>query len=210
MHKVALSLVVIAASGAYVWDQARQQDAPAVDALLADEAAASAGASRTPASSDGEATSESAKSIECPPVAPETTAGAQVAIAPRPGPEVTAAGAQVAIVPRPRPEVTAAAMTTVAAQGMADGTYTGPTTDAYYGPMQIEAVVQGGQIVKLRALQYPSDRRTSLAINRQALPLLRDEVIAAQSADVDIITGATLTSEAFIRSLRGALAQAGQ
>lgn len=193
MHKVALSLVVIAASGAYVWDQARQEGASPVDALLADEAVAPAAAGRTPASSDGASTSESVKSLECPPVAPETIAGAQVAIA-----------------PLPRPEVTTAAMTTVAAQGMADGTYTGPTTDAYYGPMQIEAVVQGGQIVKLRALQYPSDRRTSLAINRQALPMLRDEVIAAQSADVDIITGATLTSQAFIRSLRGALAQAGQ
>ena len=78
MHKVALSLVVIAASGAYVWDQARQEGASPVDALLADEAVAPAAAGRTPASSDGASTSESVKSLECPPVAPETIAGAQI------------------------------------------------------------------------------------------------------------------------------------
>ena len=54
----------------------------------------------------------------------------------------------------------------------------------------------------------PSDRRTSVMINRQALPMLRDEVVQAQSANVDVISGATLTSEAFIRSIGGALQQA--
>jgi uncharacterized protein with FMN-binding domain len=57
-------------------------------------------------------------------------------------------------------------------------------------------------------LQYPSDRRTSIAINRRALPVLRSEAIAAQSANVDIVSGATLTSEAFIESLGAALREA--
>ena len=52
-------------------------------------------------------------------------------------------------------------------------------------------------------------RGTSIAINSQALPMLRNEVIAAQSANVDIISGATLSSDAFIRSLNGALSKAG-
>jgi len=90
----------------------------------------------------------------------------------------------------------------------ADGRYTGPAVNAYYGMVQIQAIVENGRVARLKVLQYPSDRQTSVAINRQALPLLRDEVIDAQTAEVDVISGATLTSEAFIKSLSGALAQA--
>lgn len=96
----------------------------------------------------------------------------------------------------------------LAASTYANGTFSGPAVDAYYGLIQIQAIVEGGRISKLKVLKYPSDRATSVAINRQALPMLRDEVITAQSAKVDIITGATLTSQAFVRSLDGALRQA--
>ena len=66
----------------------------------------------------------------------------------------------------------------VAARGSyADGAYTGPAVDAYYGLVQIKAIVQGGRLVGIKVLQYPSDRRTSVMINRQALPMLRDEVV---------------------------------
>jgi uncharacterized protein with FMN-binding domain len=95
-----------------------------------------------------------------------------------------------------------------AAHGYADGTYTGPVTDAYYGLIQMQALIRGGRLTALKVLRYPSDRRTSIYINRQALPMLRDEAISAQSADVDIISGATLTSRAFIESLGGALKKA--
>jgi uncharacterized protein with FMN-binding domain len=100
------------------------------------------------------------------------------------------------------------ATTVAVGTGFADGTYTGPAVDVYYGLIQIQAVVQGGQPVAIRVLQYPSDRSTSVYINRQALPMLRDEVISAQTANVDIISGATLTSEEFIFSLGAALKQA--
>ena len=100
------------------------------------------------------------------------------------------------------------AITLAANTGFADGTYTGPAVDVYYGLVQIQAIVQGGQPVAIRVLQYPSDRSTSVYINRQALPMLRDEVISAQTANVDIISGATLTSEGFIFSLGAALKQA--
>jgi len=95
-----------------------------------------------------------------------------------------------------------------AGHGLADGTYTGPVTDAYYGLIQIQASIQGGRLTTLKVLKYPNDRRTSININRQALPMLRDEAISAQSANVDIISGATLTSKAFIQSLGGALKKA--
>jgi uncharacterized protein with FMN-binding domain len=90
-----------------------------------------------------------------------------------------------------------------------DGSYTGPAIDAYYGEVQVQAVVQNGQISSLSILRYPSDRRQSLRISQQALPLLRNEVVKAQSARVNIISGATLTSRAFMRSLDAALIQAG-
>ncbi|KAA3442004.1 FMN-binding domain-containing protein [Mesorhizobium sp. SARCC-RB16n] len=92
--------------------------------------------------------------------------------------------------------------------GFADGTYAGPVADAYYGLIQIQASIQGGRLTSLKVLKYPNDRRTSVNINRQALPMLRDEAISAQSANVDIISGATLTSRAFRQSLAGALKQA--
>ncbi len=89
-----------------------------------------------------------------------------------------------------------------------DGAYTGPVVNAYYGLMQIQAIIKGGRLASIRVLQYPNDRRTSVYINRQALPMLRDEVINAQSADVDIVSGATLSSEAFIQSLGAAMTRA--
>jgi len=89
-----------------------------------------------------------------------------------------------------------------------DGAYVGAVVDAYYGPLQVQANVSGGRIVSVKALQYPADRRTSQRINNQALPALQSEAIAAQDAQVDIVSGATLTSEAYIRSLDSALGQA--
>ena len=95
-----------------------------------------------------------------------------------------------------------------AGSGYVDGNYTGPSVDAYYGLVQIQAFIKGGRLSGIRVLQYPSHRQTSVAINHRALPMLRSEVITAQSAQVDIVSGATLTSEAFIQSLGGALSQA--
>ncbi len=95
-----------------------------------------------------------------------------------------------------------------ATSSLRDGTYSGPVVDAYYGYMQIEAVIQNGHLATIHVLRYPNDRRTSIYINRQALPMLRDEVIQAQSANVNIISGATLSSHAFIQSLGAALDRA--
>jgi uncharacterized protein with FMN-binding domain len=119
--------------------------------------------------------------------------------------------------PRPRPTpsdaaVQQAASTDVAASagsGYRDGTYTGSSENAYYGRVQVQVTVANHQVAGIKVLSYPSDRRTSRYINSQALPLLQQEVITANSANVDTISGATLTSEAYIRSLGTALRQAG-
>ncbi|OQM74639.1 FMN-binding protein [Manganibacter manganicus] len=117
-------------------------------------------------------------------------------------------------IPRPRPNHPQSTARVIragmkpATHGFTDGTFTGPVTDAYYGLIQMQASIQGGRLTALKVLKYPNDRRTSVRINRQALPMLRDEAISAQSANVDIISGATLTSRAFIQSLGGALKKA--
>jgi uncharacterized protein with FMN-binding domain len=91
-----------------------------------------------------------------------------------------------------------------------DGSFTGGSYDAYYGSVQVQARVQGGQITGVQVLQYPNHSRTSKAINAQALPYLQQEVAQAQTGKIDIVSGATLTSRAYIKSLRDALGQAAQ
>ena len=90
-----------------------------------------------------------------------------------------------------------------------DGSYTGQVFDAYYGEVQVQANISGGCVASIEVLQYPADRRTSRRINDQALPMLQSEVLRAQSGRIDVVSGATLTSRAYIASLRNALAQAG-
>jgi len=92
--------------------------------------------------------------------------------------------------------------------GYKDGTYTGPTVDVNYGLVEVQATIQNGKIAGVQFLQFPNDRRTSQQINAIAMPYLQQEAIQAQSANVDIVSGATLTSEGFQMSLQSALASA--
>ncbi len=156
------------------------------------------------------------------------TAPAQVAIvtqqtpAPSQVPSTLPTPAQLVLVPTPETLPTATKQTpptateqptptdqptaTALVKGMyKDGTYTGAETDAYYGWVQVEAVIQNGQIANVQFLEYPQDRRTSVRINSRAVPALQSEALQVQSANVDMISGATLTSRAFIQSLQAAL-----
>lgn len=89
-----------------------------------------------------------------------------------------------------------------------DGTYTGSVADAHWGNVQVKVIIQNGKITDVSFLQYPNERSRSVRINSYADPQLDSEAIQAQSANVDIVTGATDTSEAFIQSLSDALSQA--
>jgi uncharacterized protein with FMN-binding domain len=89
-----------------------------------------------------------------------------------------------------------------------NGSFTGRAFDAYFGLVQVRANLQNGVLVSVDVLDYPSHQRTSRSINRQALPLLQSEVISAQGTRVNIISGATLTSKAYLRSLKSALSKA--
>lgn len=130
------------------------------------------------------------------PTAPAATAVAPTASGPVTIPGVPSTGFSAA----PSPTVTVPAST-----GYKSGTFDGQPVDAYYGLVQVEVTIQNGSIQNVTFLQYPSDRRTSREINSQAMPWLTQEAIQAQSANVDIISGATLTSEGFQMSLQSAL-----
>ncbi len=89
-----------------------------------------------------------------------------------------------------------------------DGTFTGSVEDAYYGNIQVQAIIQNGQITDVVFLQYPNDNRTSLSINSQATVYLKQEAIAVQSAKVNTISGASDSSFAFRKSMATALSKA--
>ena len=89
-----------------------------------------------------------------------------------------------------------------------DGIYTGSIADAYYGNIQVQAIISKGKLNDVIFLQHPSDNRTSESINAQAMPLLKEEAIQKQSMSVDVVSGASDSSQAFIESLGNALAQA--
>ena len=80
--------------------------------------------------------------------------------------------------------------------------------DAQWGVVQIQVVIQNGKITSVQFLQYPNERNRSVQINSYADPILINEAIQAQSTKVDIVSGATDTSNAFIQSLSNALSQA--
>jgi uncharacterized protein with FMN-binding domain len=230
MKQIALSLFVIATSGAYVWDQSGNSSTDdMLGSAMPVEAADTLVKSRPePASIN---TWQALPNYVAPidprlmerlPIALKVTSRIATPIKraePRAmqeaAPSFAVTPAVYIPVPQPRPNdypdaparVIRSGMTP-AAQSYSDGVYTGPAADAYYGIVQIQAFVKGGRLTALKVLKYPSDRSTSVSINRQALPMLRDEAISAQSADVDIISGATLTSRAFIQSLGGALNKA--
>jgi uncharacterized protein with FMN-binding domain len=89
-----------------------------------------------------------------------------------------------------------------------NGTFNGPAVDAYYGNVQVSAIIQGGALTDVQFLQYPNDRSNSIRINTRAMPILKSEAIQAQSVSVNGVSGATATSDAFVQSLGSALATA--
>lgn len=94
------------------------------------------------------------------------------------------------------------------ANGLKSGTYTGQDFPNQFGDVQVKVAISGGRITDVTALQYPTDRARSALISQQALPLLREEVLQAQTANIDILGGATFTTESYAESVQSALDQA--
>ena len=84
-------------------------------------------------------------------------------------------------------------------------TIMGDPVDNQYGTVQVKVTLQGSQITDIVAVQMPDSHQRSLEISQQAEPLLRQEALQAQSAQIDLLSGATFTSESYAQSLQGAL-----
>ena len=98
--------------------------------------------------------------------------------------------------------------TAVPGSPAAAGTFTGSLVDTRYGPVQVRIVVSGQKVVDVQAVLLPRDRARSAAISQYSAPILRSEAIAAQTAQIDVVSGATYTSVAYARSFESALKQA--
>jgi uncharacterized protein with FMN-binding domain len=86
-------------------------------------------------------------------------------------------------------------------------TVTGNAYQFQFGIVQVAVTLEGGKIVDVQALQMPDSDRHSLSISRQVAPMLRKEALAANSANIDVVSGATYTSTAYAYSLQSALDQ---
>jgi uncharacterized protein with FMN-binding domain len=90
----------------------------------------------------------------------------------------------------------------------ASGTYTGSRVNTRWGIVAVQITVKNGKITNSQAVEYPSDNFRDQQINAYALPILNQAAVSAQSANIDSISGATVTSDGYISSLQSAIDQA--
>lgn len=104
---------------------------------------------------------------------------------------------------------TAPAASTPAAKAAVSGTFTGSTQQTRFGPVQVQVTISNGKITAAKALQYPNNDFRSQQISQQAIPYLVQETLAANSANIQGVGGASYTSQGWYDSLVSALAKAG-
>ncbi|MEU4152071.1 FMN-binding protein [Streptomyces sp. NPDC026659] len=121
-----------------------------------------------------------------------------------------AAAVAVTVLPlslKPHTNPAATAVPSRASSGASAGsrTATGDTAQTRWGPVQVRVTLEDGRLTEVTTLQQPSDNPRDQEINAYALPRLRAEALAAQSADIDTVSGATYTSTGYRQSLQSAL-----
>ena len=87
-------------------------------------------------------------------------------------------------------------------------TYTGDSVQTRWGPVQVRITVQDGKITASEAIVYPDGNHEDQQINSFALPVLSQEAVQQQSANIDMVSGATVTSHGYLSSLQSAIDQA--
>jgi hypothetical protein len=88
-------------------------------------------------------------------------------------------------------------------------TTTGPAVDTRWGPVQVEITTSAGKLTGVDVVEYPNNNPRDQEINSYALPVLVQETLDAQSANIDMVSGATVTSDGYLQSLQAALDEAG-
>jgi len=87
-------------------------------------------------------------------------------------------------------------------------TVPGDAVDTRFGPVRVQIIVTGGKVTAVDVLQVPNGERRDQLINSRAVPILNSEAVSAQSAKIDAVSGATVTSDAYIQSLQLAIDKA--
>ena len=98
---------------------------------------------------------------------------------------------------------------TASASAISTRTVTGASVDTRYGPVQVKITVTNGTIISATAVDYPQGNGRDQQINAYALPILVQNTLSAQNANIDMVSGATVTSTGYLQSLQSALDQAG-
>jgi uncharacterized protein with FMN-binding domain len=88
-------------------------------------------------------------------------------------------------------------------------TYDGSVASTQWGPVQVRITVSGRKVVGATALQVPSGNHRDVEINNYAVPILNSEAVSAGTANIDTVSGATVTSNGYITSLQAAIDAAG-
>lgn len=128
--------------------------------------------------------------------------GAIAAVPPTPSPANPEAS------PSDTPAATPSPSPSPSAPVAVSGSFTGSDFPNRFGDVVVRVVISNGHITDVQAVQLPSDRARSAYISQVAGPMLRSEVLQAQSSSIDIISGATYTSESYAQSVESALQQA--
>ncbi|MCM3506047.1 FMN-binding protein [Curtobacterium sp. ODYSSEY 48 V2] len=89
------------------------------------------------------------------------------------------------------------------------GTFTGAAAQTQYGEVQVQITVADGKITDVTPLHLTDRDGRSVAISQQAAPILRQEALQTQSAQIQAVSGATFTSGGYTTSLQSAIDQAG-
>jgi uncharacterized protein with FMN-binding domain len=92
--------------------------------------------------------------------------------------------------------------------GSGTKTITGNSTDTRWGPVQVRITLTNGKVTAADAIVYPTTNGRDQEINSYAIPTLNSEAVSAGNAQIDMVSGATYTSEGYISSLQSALDQA--
>jgi len=93
--------------------------------------------------------------------------------------------------------------------GSSSNTVTGDAADTRWGPVQVRITVTNGKLSDVTAVEYPSENSRDQEINSNAIPALNQEALSAGNAKIDMISGATYTSQGYVQSLQSALDKAG-
>jgi uncharacterized protein with FMN-binding domain len=88
-------------------------------------------------------------------------------------------------------------------------TIVGAAVQNRYGSVQVSVTFTGTQITDVQTLQSPNRERESQQISQRSTPVLAQEVLAAQSAQIDTVSGATYTSQSYVQSVQSAIDQRG-